>query len=77
MNPAKTLPNNCSICRDPIGLYRPYYTITVHPHFAKMTKDIGLPSVFCPACFRAYENFLIEREVLTNHQKNMNDIKNV
>ena len=70
-------PTKCGICNEAIGLYRPYYTIVIHPHFAKQDHDISLPTVFCPDCFHAYENFLIEREVITNHKKTMDDIKNV
>ena len=76
MYPVKQLPTECSICRDPIGLYQPYYTIMIHPHFAKDKRDFSKPTVFCPDCFHAYEDFLIEREVLTNHKKTMDDIKN-
>ena len=78
MNPAKMqLPTECGICRDKIGLYQPYYTVHIHPHFVKTEKDFTKPTVLCPNCFHAYEDFLIEREVITNHAKNMQDIKNV
>jgi hypothetical protein len=48
----------------------------IHPHFSKDKRDFSKPTVFCPDCFHAYEDFLVEREVLTNHKKTMDDIKN-
>lgn len=69
------LPSECSICRDKIGLYQPFYTISIHPHFVKGHRDFSKQSVFCPNCFQAYENFLIEREVQENHKRNYKEMK--
>lgn len=57
----KKLPQQCDICKDKIGLYKPYYTIMADGHFTKKKKDEELV-VLCPQCWRAYKDFLSSRE---------------
>lgn len=71
----RNLPSECSICKDPIKLYKPFYTITVHPHFVNDKRDYSGQKIFCPDCFHAYENFLIEHETIENHKRNMREMK--
>jgi hypothetical protein len=71
----KKLPKQCDICKDEIKLYKPYYTVMVRPHFTQL-KESGI-KVFCPDCFHAYENFLIEHEVQENHKRNYQEMKGV
>lgn len=64
----------CDICHDKIGLYQPWYSI-------KVTGKLAIPDLkanpmcLCPGCFHAYQDFLVEREVLANHERNYKDIK--
>lgn len=71
----KALTKSCDICHDAIGLYQPWYSIKVRGWLtiAKVNKN---PMCLCPSCFHAYQDFLIEREVITNHHKNYEDVKN-
>ena len=66
------LPKRCDLCQEPIGLYKPWYTICVDPHFTKVTSDIGM-TVLCPECFRTYENFLISRKTGAIHEREVRE----
>ena len=68
-------PKECDICHDPIGLYKPWYTVRVSPHLKITTRLKNNPTVLCPDCFHAYEDFFIELEVQENHKKHYKDVK--
>lgn len=66
------LPKKCDLCQDPIGLYKPWYSILVDPHFTKVRSENDV-SVLCPECFRAYENFITERKLKTLHAREIHE----
>lgn len=68
------LPDHCQICKDPIHLYQPYYTLKIQKHIGGIFANSGM-TVLCPSCFHAYENFITEQTVHENHKRTMNDIK--
>lgn len=57
----KTLPKQCDICKEPIGLYHPFYTLICEGRFLKGRKP-NEQMVLCPECFRQYKDFLNSRE---------------
>lgn len=57
----KKLPKQCDICKDKIGLYKPFYTVMSDGHFTGIRKDKEL-LVLCPQCWRAYKDYLNSRE---------------
>lgn len=66
---------SCDICHEPIGLYKPWYSVQVKGFLAS-TKDLKWnPTVLCPECYQAYKDFLVETEVEMNHKKNLSDMK--
>lgn len=71
----KALSKSCDICHDPIGLYKPWYTVKVSPHLKISTRLKNNPMVLCPSCFHSYENALIEMEVQENHKRNYQDMR--
>lgn len=68
------IPKQCDICKDKIGLYKPWYSIKVKGHLA-FSNIKNNPMCLCPNCFNAYKDFLLEREIQENHRKNYYDIK--
>ena len=74
----KILTRRCDICNDPIGLYEPWYSIRVRGKLAFLHRDElkHNPMCLCRDCFRAYKDFLIEREVQENHKKHYEDVMN-
>ena len=70
----KILQKECDICHDRIGLYQPWYSIKVTGKLA-IPKMKANPMCLCPDCFHAYQDFLVEREVITNHHKIYHDIQ--
>ena len=66
------LPKQCDLCHDPIGLYQPWYSIYIDPHFTKVNPKNEV-SVLCPDCFRAYEVFLTQRELHCIHKREIMD----
>lgn len=68
--------DHCMICKDPIKLYEPYYTVRTREHIGTLLKFNSTNEyALCPNCFHAYENFLIEQTTHENHKKHMEDIK--
>ena len=59
----------CDICHKDIPMYEPWYSLKVNGHFMGLPKKSEI-HIFCPNCFKGYENFLIEREVQENHKQN-------
>ena len=72
--PLKTpiLPKKCDLCNDPIGLYQPWYSIFIDPHFTKVNPKNDV-SVLCPECFKAYEIFLTQRALHSLHSKEIEE----
>ena len=73
-----TLPDRCDICRDPIQLYSPWYSVMITGHFCDDPKstmgDKGYQAL-CPNCFHAYEKFIIEHRTQENHRKNYKEMR--
>lgn len=66
------LPKKCDLCQEPIGLYKPWYTVYVDPHFSNVSIEIGM-TVLCPECFRSYENFLYSRKTGVIHEREVRE----
>ena len=56
------LPCRCDLCKKPIGLYKPFYTVMLNGYFlkGKMLRDKIL--VMCPQCYKAHEAYLQNRK---------------
>ena len=68
-------PKACDLCKDPIGLYKPWYSIKVKGFWAYPTKDLKAnPLTLCPDCFHAYKDFLIQHEVQENHRRQYGEL---
>ena len=74
-NPLEQLTENpeCSICQKEIGLWQPYYTMTIKGHWDADFKD--KKRVFCRECFRKYQDFEYVQRVHSVHEQHMKDIK--
>lgn len=67
-------PKACDLCKDPIGLYKPWYSIRVKGIWASSKELKANPMTLCPDCFHAYKDFLIQHEVQENHKRNYNEL---
>ena len=65
----KKLPKECDICRDRIGLYKPFYTLLVDSKFTGFRKKTNELTVLCPECFYSFKNYLNSREEFFIYQK--------
>jgi len=64
----------CDICHDQIGLYTPWYSVSVKGRLC-IPKLKNNPMCLCRNCFQAYEHFLIEQETHENHKRNYLEMK--
>ena len=71
------IPDSCDICKDKINLYEPYYTIKTDKTYCHVKVKGYDKLVLCGDCFRAYQNFIVERTVQENHKNTMNEMKGV
>lgn len=71
------LPDHCYICKDPIRLYRPYYTVRIKGHLTKTGDVYSGEMVLCPDCFNAYDNFVIERITQENHKRTNKEMRGI
>lgn len=69
------IPDQCDICKDPIKLYQPYYTVKIKKTIGGVKFKQEEQHYLCPNCFDAYKDFIIERTVQENHKKTMQDMK--
>ena len=69
------IPDQCQICRDPIKLYEPYYTLFTKKSLVGLKGGVIDKTVLCPRCYASYKDFLTEQTVHENHKKHMEDIK--
>lgn len=65
----------CDICGDTIGLYTPWYSISVKGRLCIPDKLKANPMTLCVNCFHSYEKFLVKQEVEENHKRNYIDMK--
>ena len=69
----KQLPDHCDLCHDKIGRYEPWYTVVIDSHFSKDKEHSE--TVFCSGCYLAYCDFLVERQVLATHIREMKETR--
>lgn len=69
------IPEKCDICREPIKIYQPYYSVRATKTIGGMKVGFMNQLYLCTNCFDAYQDFITERMVQENHKQTMKELR--